>query len=169
MTKINRYEPMDNSTTVESVMVLPASGSLPKESVVEVIPEVALPHKARLDLEQFMNEPIEIQLAERYSDSEPVYVFCSVNGIGAWRDGSPWLPRGIPITIPRRHLEVLLRSSVDTVRTKETANAEGTKTMSVYRNRTGGYVPTVLHDPNPKGAAWMKGVMTQSRQERLSR
>lgn len=103
-------------------------------------------------MELFMQELLTIVVNKTSDKNAPPAV-----GVGVNND-QVWLPRGQKISIPRYFVEVLASRQERHFRTfrNEDPNAdEGMKTMT---ENTQPYSFQVLHDPNPKGQAWLERV-----------
>lgn len=113
----------------------------------------------RAEMLKFMEEPIEIEIYESPDENAERFVFCSVNGEGA---GPPkfggYLPRGVPVTVKRKHVEVLVRAKRVSVRTDEVRGHDGARSTALRRKSGQAYPFRVLRDDNPRGAAWLKHV-----------
>ena len=114
----------------------------------------------------FMEEPVTIRLEENSrSDFPETHAPCAVNGKGAevlvngsWISAT-WLPMGVDLTVKRKYVEVLARSRTENVRTKhEDANVERPQNR-VERRSSANYPMSVIEDRNPRGAAWLSGIL----------
>jgi hypothetical protein len=107
--------------------------------------------------EAFMNEPIKIRLATTTDPNATPYAIVTVNDVR----NRAVIPRGVPFDVKRSHVEVLARM-------RETRYTQPNRNMSDPESGNG-LVPQhamvypfeVLHDPNPKGRAWLERVMSE--------
>jgi hypothetical protein len=119
----------------------------------------------------FGEEPITIRIDPSDQENSPRVVDCWVNGKGAevmdpatgkWLELN-CLPIGGVIITKRKYVEVLARSKVDRVATRqETPNPqENQDGYKLQRSTHRKAVFSVIHDPNPKGAAWLTQIMAE--------
>jgi hypothetical protein len=100
----------------------------------------------------FNEEPIEIRLEPRQERNAPRVQDVSVNG------DRRWLPIGVPIRIQRKFVEVMARAQPYGVET-DVGNATVDNPHNIIHKRPFRAVPfSVLHDPNPRGAAWLNKI-----------
>lgn len=106
--------------------------------------------------EAFMREPIVLKIHSTTDKNEPLVADVALNGVKC-----P-MPREKPIKVPRAFVEVLARSqnrAYEQERVPDPDAAEGYKT----RRTTGVQFPfSVLHDPSPKGRAWLQRITHES-------
>lgn len=132
-----------------------------KERDGEVVVAQQLPKKAYLDELAFNEEPVTIRL-EPSADKNAATTFPAwVNGKGAevLRDGKwieiAYLPVGIPLTIKRKYLEVIVRAKIDTIHT-EVREPESERPNNIVQRFTSAvHSFSVIEDRNPRGAAWL--------------
>lgn len=104
--------------------------------------------------EAFMNEMVEIQLASTTDDNAPPHVTFNCNGL------NQTFFRDVPVRCRRMFVELLARC-------KETKYTQIRDPLEMDRmhmkERTAVVYPfNVLHDPNPKGGAWLRAVMAEA-------
>lgn len=112
--------------------------------------------KDALDLEAFMNEPVTIIVNPATDPDEPRLVQVGVNGV------NQFLPRGEPMTVKRKYVEVLARAKrTNFSQTLDERLGEGMnhlKAMHLLR-----FPFSVIEDRNPSGAPWLRGVLAEAR------
>lgn len=100
----------------------------------------------------FNEEPIELRIEPRPERNAARVVDVSVNG------DRRWLPVGMPIRIQRKFVEVLARAQPFSVET-DVGNATVDNPHNLIRKNPFRSIPfSVLHDPNPRGAAWLNKI-----------
>lgn len=109
----------------------------------------------------FFEEKIEIHIHDSTDINPEPHIFLSVNGRGAMPDGSPWVPRAQNVTIARKYVEQLARAKPVNLRTVPALDGDGFKTTALKRTSSLRYPFSVIRDPNPKGAAWLRDLMRQ--------
>lgn len=108
-----------------------------------------------------MEEPVTIRL-EPSSDKNAATVFpIWVNGKmaevfqnGRWAEIG-YLPVGMPLTVKRKVLEVIIRAKTDTVHTKVTGMDQDQPRNTVDRFTSPVHSFSIIEDRNPRGAAWV--------------
>jgi hypothetical protein len=143
-------------------VILPATGPLPpSEGTIERVSDMSnIGNKAK-EL-AFMEERLDIRIHETSDPNAEQMVFVSVNGEGGGPHKLPWLPRGQVITVKRKIVERLARSKRIGVRTQEVTDGNGNRTTAIRRSSSLGYDFSVLRDPNPHGAEWLKRVLAEA-------
>lgn len=108
------------------------------------------------NVEAFMNEPVEIVLAESNNDNDAPVIVLNVNGV------SMPIARGVPVKVKRKYVEVLARCKETKYRQpdRNMANPEGGNELVGATALS--YPFEVLHDPNPKGGAWLRAVKLEA-------
>ena len=101
----------------------------------------------------FMNEIVEVQLAATTDENQPPHIVMNVNGIS-----QPFF-RDIPVKCRRMFLEVLARCKES--KYTQTRNAMEPDRSEMVQRTAHAYPFQVLHDPNPKGSAWLRAVMAE--------
>jgi hypothetical protein len=118
----------------------------------QVTPVSEREFKTQAENEAFMQEEIVIRLHPTSDKNAPPVVPVGCNG------EQVWLPRGRPISIPRKFIESLARyeTSFTSVRTQDPNADEG------FVNKASAAQPypfSVIRDENPKGRAWLERIM----------
>lgn len=115
-----------------------------------------------LAMEAFMEQGVVIEIAESTDEKASPTVYVAVNG------DSRWLPRGIPVRIPRKHVERLAQSSERSFKTpvQNSAGAEeGDNERPAKVKNTQAYPFAVINDSCPDKALarrWLARVTRQS-------
>ena len=104
-----------------------------------------------------MNEMITIVVNPPNDADEPMLVQVAVNGV------NQFIPRGEPIAVKRKYVEVLARAK----RTDFAQNLDerlGEQGFNQVRTMHSLRFPfSLLRDHNPKGGAWLTGVLAEAR------
>ncbi len=143
-------------------ITLPASGSIDgvRDTVIEPVADLHNFNEKAAAL-AFNEEMLEVIIAESSDVNPEHYVFLSVNGRGPMKNGDPWVPRGVQVKLARKYVERLVRAKPVAIRTVEARDADGAQTMRIQRTSALKYPFSVLHDPNPRGGAWLRDLMAQ--------
>lgn len=107
------------------------------------------------ELEAFMSEPVKIVIAESAEENDPPMVQVGVNGV------TQFIVRGMEQTVKRKYVERLARAKrTDYDQTIDDRLGEA---MNRLRRRNALRFPfTVLEDRNPRGQAWLRGVLAEA-------
>lgn len=113
----------------------------------------------------FNEEPVTIRIERSSEKFAPKVVDAWCNGKGAevlvngrWLELG-YLPIGSPVTTKRKYVEILARSKVDTVATRVEDRDSEHPTNLVERSTSSRAPFSVIEDRNPKGAAWLTGLV----------
>lgn len=111
-------------------------------------------HKEMFDQEAFMNEMVEIEVAETTDDNAPTSFVLNVNNVN-----QP-IVRGIPMNVKRKYVEVLARCKETKYKQpmRDMANPEAGNQLNGSTALT--YPFTVLRD-SPRGMAWLRAVKAE--------
>lgn len=104
--------------------------------------------------EAFMNEILTIEVAEAMTDEELDIIVPAVNGVN-----QPII-RGREAKVKRKYVEALARSRVTTYK-QETYDPTRPDQIKMVARTSVTYPFQVLHDPNPKGRAWLNAIKAQ--------
>lgn len=100
----------------------------------------------------FMEETMEVLVHESTDvNAEPI-VHVAVNGI------NQFFPRGEPVAVKRKYVEILARAKETSIAT-QTVNTDRDVINRINKHTALRYPFSVISDPNPKGAAWLKSVL----------
>lgn len=113
----------------------------------------------------FNEEPVTIRIERSSEKFAPRVVDAWCNGKGAevlvngrWVETS-YLPIGVAVTTKRKYVEILARSKLDTINTK-VEDRDSEKPQNLIERSTSSRAPfSVIEDRNPKGAAWLTGLV----------
>jgi hypothetical protein len=131
----------------------------------EALPNMA-DNSAQMATLAFMEEPVTIRIEESGSSDFPeTHVHVAVNGRGAevhmngqWVTMT-WLPINQDLVTKRKYVEVLARSKSDNIKTRhEDANVDRPQNR-VERRTKSNYPMAIIEDRNPRGAAWLSGIL----------
>lgn len=100
----------------------------------------------------FNEEPIELRIEPRPERNAANVIDVAVNG------DRRWLPVGRAIRIQRKFVEVLARAQPFSVTTETGTAMEETPRNLIHRTPFRAIPFSILHDPNPRGAAWLNKI-----------
>lgn len=113
-----------------------------------------------LAMEAFMEEGIVIMISETTDARASPLCYVAING------DERWLPRGIKVRVPRKHVERLAQSAERSFTTKRvTATDDNDNEQPAKGKSTQAYSFAVLHDPHPDkrlAHRWLARVTKQS-------
>jgi hypothetical protein len=102
----------------------------------------------------FMEEPVTIMIHETTEKNAERLILVAVNGRNCY------IPRGKPSIVKRKYVERLAHAREDNV--SQDVQAVTPEEVNRLTIRQGHKYPfSVIHDPNPKGADWLRKVMTE--------
>lgn len=104
------------------------------------------------EIEKFMQDELVIVIHKSTDKNAVPRVPVGVNGEVAW------LPRDTKIRIPRKFVERLARSQEATFRTDDNPDPRMDEGKIIRRTNGQVFPFQVLHDPSPRGAAWLQRV-----------
>lgn len=139
-------------------VILPADGSIVQ--AVEDLREVVVADKPIQDdyakALAFSEEKITIMLNDDNDPNaeNPVQVAC--NGV------NQFFLRGQPQEVKRKYVEILARAKRTRIATPEVTDASGSRTNQIRQSTSLRYPFTVLNDPNPRGPAWLRGLLSET-------
>jgi hypothetical protein len=100
----------------------------------------------------FNEEPVELRIEPGQQRNAPRVVDVSVNG------DRRWLPVGVAIRLQRKFVEVLARAQPFSVTTEHGNATEENPRNMIHKNPFRAVPFSILHDPNPRGAAWLNKI-----------
>jgi hypothetical protein len=133
------------------VLDMTAPQVLSQVSLIESVDSDVLP-ESYADKLAFNEEPVELRIEPRPERNAAGVVDVSVNG------DRRWLPVGIPIRIQRKFVEVLARAQPFNVATEHGTAMEENPRNLIHRTPFRAVPFSILHDPNPRGAAWLNKI-----------
>ena len=124
-----------------------------KEPVLEMAGEKVSPKD--LDLEAFMNEAVTVRVEPTAVPGEDITPVFNVNGVN-----QPMI-RGQAVVIKRKFLEALARCRTTTIR-QVRPNPYDPSVVQNVPTTVPTYPFVVLEDKNPRGRAWLEGILAQA-------
>lgn len=119
-------------------------------AAIEVAKEVEV--RSSADIEAFMQDELVIVIHKSTDKNAVERVPVGVNGETAW------LPRDMKLRIPRKFVERLARAQEATFRTDDNPDPRMDEGKIIRRTNGQVFPFQVLHDPSPRGAAWLAKV-----------
>lgn len=132
---------------------------VPEVPEIEVVPGAKRGAKGKGGLDPyteellFNEEQVEVMVHESTDDNSENPVFTSCNGV------PQYFYRGIPQTVRRKYVSILASCKEHNVTTPEMTAADGSRTTSIRRTSSLKYPFSIISDPNPRGAAWLKALL----------
>jgi hypothetical protein len=108
-----------------------------------------------LEYEKFMREPIVVKIHKSTDKNASPVVPVGING------DFKWLPRGIPIRIPRCFVERLAQSQATSYRTVENTDRTSDSGMLNLKTTAHEFPFDVVSDPSRFGRRWLQRMMRQ--------
>lgn len=105
--------------------------------------------------EAFMNEMVEVVLADTTDENAPPHIMLSCNGV------TQPLMRGVPTKIRRKFVEILARCK-ESKYSQRVANPMEPDRIEMVQRTANAYPFEVVEDKNPKGRAWLRAVMAEA-------
>ena len=129
-----------------------------------IAPEVLM--KGYAEALAFNEEPITIRIERTSEKNPPKVVDAWVNGKGAevlhngrWLELG-FIPVGFPVTTKRKYAEVLAKAKIDTCNTNDDRDTTVEHPANLVARSTSSRAPfSVIEDRNPKGVAWLNGLV----------
>lgn len=101
----------------------------------------------------FNEEIVEVMLHESTDENAENPVFTACNGV------PQYFYRGLPQQVKRKYVAILASVKEHNVKTPEFTTPDGARGMSIRRTSSLKYPFSIIHDPNPRGAAWLKALL----------
>ena len=132
-------------------VVLPADGS-----IREALDELKSIDVVHTDALAFMEEKVTVMIHEDtdVNAENPVQIAC--NGI------NQFFFRGQPQEVKRKYVAILAGAKRTRISTPEITDASGARTNAVRQASSLRYPFSVMHDPNPRGGAWLKNALSEA-------
>lgn len=118
--------------------------------------EFAMNQEGKMAYEAFMQEPLVIVIHATSNPNEPEVCEVGLNGV------TVNVPRDRPVRLPRAFVENIARSQTRTYSQRDVRDPMATEGKMTKRHTGTDYAFRVIHDPNPKGGAWLRRVMHES-------
>lgn len=144
----------------ETQSVMPAKGRVSRKKVQddliqEVEPVSAYGANEKIAALAFLEEKMDVMVHESADPNAEPVVETWVNGV------AQRFIRGQTQTVKRKYVEVLARAKNTGIMTKEVVDYEGARTTAIVKHTALKYPFSVVRDENPRGATWLKQVMSQ--------
>jgi hypothetical protein len=110
----------------------------------------------------FLEEMVTVELSEGTDIDAEKYVFLSVNGVGPGPNGLQWVPRGTPVQMKRKYLEVLAKARQVKYKNHEQTNREGVQ-ESFQRARSADIYPFTIIEDTREGIEWLRQLRAMRR------
>jgi hypothetical protein len=101
----------------------------------------------------FNEEVVEVMVHESTDDNAENPIFTACNGV------SQYFYRGVPQQVKRKFVAILASVKEHNVTTPEYTAADGSRATGIKRTSSLKYPFSIISDPNPRGAAWLKGLL----------
>ena len=101
----------------------------------------------------FMEEIVEVMVHESQEENPDLIVDLYCNGV------PQRFIRGVPIKVKRKYVEIL--ANARTERMKTNVVREGDNVYNRVNKHTALRYPFQMQDPNPRGQAWLKGLLAK--------
>lgn len=151
-------ETSDHKIGQDKSVVMPSNGSVKdmKRTDLEIETVDGPDIKERIKLEAFMNEIVEVTVAESNDANadNPVLVAC--NGV------NQFFIRGRAQNVKRKFVEVLARAKQTSVKTVEFTDNSGGRAIRIDKQTALRYPFVVSNDPNPNGMAWLRKILSEA-------
>ena len=109
--------------------------------------------KKQFDELKFNEEMVEVMLHESTDENAENPVFTSCNGV------PQYFFRGQPQRVRRKYVAILASCKEHSVSTPEYTAGDGSRAMGIRRTSSLKYPFSIISDPNPRGAAWLKALL----------
>lgn len=101
----------------------------------------------------FNEEMVEVMVHESTDDNAENPIFTSCNGV------PQYFYRGIPQMVKRKYVAILASVKEHNVTTPEYTAQDGSRAVGIRRTSSLKYPFSIISDPNPRGAAWLKALL----------
>jgi len=101
----------------------------------------------------FNEEIIEVMVHESTDENAENPIFVGCNGV------AQYFYRGVPQEVRRKFVAILASCKEHGITTPEVMSPDGSKTMSIRRTSSLKYPFSVISDPNPRGADWLRSML----------
>ena len=132
---------------------------VPEVPEIEIIPGATGAAKGQGGLSKhaqellFNEEVIEVMVHESTDENAENPIFTSCNGT------PQYFYRGVPQEVKRKYVAILASCKEHNVTTPEYTQQDGSRAMSIRRTRSLKYPFSVIHDPSPRGADWLRSLL----------
>jgi hypothetical protein len=131
----------------------------PEPKEIEVIPGATKGVKGKGGLSAhaqeliFNEEFVEVMVHESTDENAENPIFTACNGV------TQYFYRGVPQKVRRKFVAILASCKEHAVSTPEYTAKDGSRAMGIRRVSSLKYPFSIISDPNPRGAAWLKGLL----------
>ena len=132
---------------------------VPEVQEIEIIPGATGAAKAMGGLSAeaqenlFMEEYVEVMVHESTDKNAENPVFTACNGV------TQYFSRGQVQRVKRKYIGILAGCKEFNVTTPEYTAADGTRAIGIRRTSSLKYPFSVISDPNPRGATWLRSLL----------
>ncbi len=153
-----RHEMHSSDVAIEQK---PTLGDDPSEYGGEIIFAQKVIEKDYADELAFNEEPVTIRLEPSSDENAPTSfpVWCNGKGAEVFQQGRwdeiGYLPMGKVLVVKRKVVAIIANAKLDKIRTEITDQESERPNNRVRRMTSAAGVFSVLHDPNPRGPAWL--------------
>ena len=153
-----------HSPEVDTVQPADISGEagtiyVPPTPELDIVPGTTKGVKGKGGLSQqaqellFNEEFVEVMVHESTDDNAENPIFTACNGI------TQYFFRGQPQQVRRKFVAILASCKEHNVTTPEYTGGDGARAMGIRRTSSLKYPFSVISDKNPRGAAWLRGLL----------
>lgn len=103
----------------------------------------------------FMEEMVEVVVSQTTDKNAERFPHVAVNGV------NQYFVRGDKMKVRRKFIEALARAKKTAVSTVAGKDQDGADTMNIAQSTGLRYPFSVVHDPNPRGHAWLEKVLAE--------
>jgi hypothetical protein len=145
-------QPSDISGEFDTVYV-------PETPEIEIIPGATRGVKGKGGLDPyaqeliFNEEIVEVMVHESTDENAENPIFTSCQGV------PQYFYRGVPQRVKRKYVEILAAVKEHALSTPEYTAQDGSRAVGIRRTSSIKYPFSVISDPNPRGAAWLKALL----------
>jgi hypothetical protein len=102
---------------------------------------------------KFMEEVVEVMVHESTDENAVNPIFTAVNGV------AQYFFRGTVQAVKRKYVNILASCKEHNISTPEYTAKDGSRAVGIRRTSSLKYPFSVISDPNPRGAAWLRSVL----------
>lgn len=110
----------------------------------------------------FLEQEVTVELSEGTDIDAEKFVFLSINGVGPGPNGLQWVPRGVPVKMKRKFLEVLAKARQVKYKNHEQTNNEGVQ-ESFQKARSADIYPFTIIEDTREGIEWLRNLRATRR------
>lgn len=110
----------------------------------------------------FLEQEVTVELSEGTDIDAEKFVFLSINGVGPGPNGLQWVPRGTPVKMKRKFLEVLAKARQVKYKNHEQTNREGVQ-ESFQKARSADIYPFTIIEDTREGIEWLRNLRATRR------